>query len=177
MKYLDLLGATSLAISFQSQDVVDILLRDEVYYANPNLYREGRDYKLDREQLDGKQPVWLFQSDDRIVDADSFVDGTLFELMRCEMSVSPKRLHEMVMLELRIPAGMAKTGLTHNASDYAKVVPYLKREWLMATYRVSRLHRWYYSTVTVLQAFSPSMLFPNGLQCHGEEDAPYDTAD
>lgn len=47
-------------ITFQSLDVLKLLLKNKVYIANPNKARERQDYGADIEQLGGHTPVWCF---------------------------------------------------------------------------------------------------------------------
>ncbi len=47
-------------LSFQSREVLDILLSHQEYHPDYNLSREGRDYKLEKERYGFTDIVWCF---------------------------------------------------------------------------------------------------------------------
>lgn len=131
---------TVTVMSFQSKEVWDIVIDKGIYVPDPSFTREKRDYKLDIEQLDGNQPVWGFVSRhaNGFQPAD-FLDSSLLELYRCEMSVDEDRLKDFMVLELEVPRGLVKRGLTHNSYDYAVVFPTIRKEWLVSVGKVEIL--------------------------------------
>jgi hypothetical protein len=120
-------------ISFQSEEVVSILEGSKIYLPTPNLCREKRNYESDMEQLGGKFPVWGFSSkyEDGFRPID-FLDSTLLERFRCEMSLGSKGLSNLKVLELEVPSELVKIGLTHNSYEYAVVFPCIDLNWLIS---------------------------------------------
>lgn len=155
--------------TFQSAEVLDILLRDGQYFGDLSKVRcINNDYSADIEQLGGHCPVWVFcldkGNDSKIY---SYINGSVFERFRCEMSVDKEFISTLVMLELEVPDDTPMfTGITNNAWQCVKVVSYLRREWLCAAYRYSRRIHWYYTTIDVYCVCRRDALFPYGFQCH-----------
>lgn len=124
-------------ISFQSKEVWDIVVSTGEYIADPSLSRERRDYKLDIEQLGGKQPVWGFISKyENGFSPIDFLDSMLLERFRCEMSLNQDGLQRFIVMELDVPVHLVKKGLTHNAYDYAVVFPEIQKDWLISIGKV-----------------------------------------
>jgi hypothetical protein len=133
-------------LSFQSQRVSYITLRDGVYKADATKCRERRDYYKDIEQLGGENPIWCFAPrTDRVgEDFEAFVKSEDFWIMASnQMSLArPSRLAAFSVLELRLSEERLKWGLTHNACAYSYVFSCLYREDIRAVYQLSYGLHW-----------------------------------
>ena len=139
-------------LTFQNPVVIDILLKDGIYYSDSLKCREKRDYCLDIEQLGGYNPIWVFTNP---VDNDMLSKGALIDTFRCEMSLSQKNtFHNMLMIELEIPDDLPKVGLTHNAYGYAEVIPYIQLENLRATYKVNDTGHFFYKEIELVNLYN-----------------------
>lgn len=127
-------------LSYQSTEVLTILLTNGVYYAEDDKKRENRDYSLDIEQLGGHRPVWGFQLAPSHT-KELIYTGAMYDTHKCEMTGSYSALEGKLLLELEVPDGLIKTGLTHNAYKYSKVFPYIREEWLIASYEINHLDK------------------------------------
>lgn len=148
-------------LSFQSKEVVNIILNKGEYKADIYLCREKRDYKLDTEQLNGNCPIWCFApiTGNEFTSSD-FIDGVLLERFRCEMSLDQGvGLTKYYLLELEISNEELLTGKTHNAYTGAKVIPFIKFNQLKAIYRVEHTSHWYYKKIILIRSFSDDILF------------------
>lgn len=131
---------THRVLSFQSEEVLNILLSGKDYTPDASIVRERRDYKEDIDQLGGVFPVWGYACPyGRNFISRDFLDGVLFETFRCEMSLAEEGLKRFVMLELEVDCASIFTGKTHNAYKYAVVFPGIKREQVRAVYRINYL--------------------------------------
>lgn len=167
-------------LTFQSKEVLELLLSETHYYADSTKSREMRDYSQDIEQLNGYQPIWCFSpvglssvAKSNIFSECDFKDGSLFDRFRCEMSISKKEvLSSLFLLEVEIDASIPKRGLTHNAYIGAVVIPELIEGNLIAVYKLdykaSGAHKFFYPTLEVLQILKEKPLFPSSFNCKDE---------
>ena len=136
-------------ITFQSKEVVDILLNEDVYFADVTKCREHNDYSEDIAQLGGYCPIWVFIN----IDMNNF--DTLLERWRCEMSLEQHNgLSKFAMLELEIDESRVKTGLTHNSYKYACVIDRIEFKDLSAIYSVENTEHWYFKRITLKKCFN-----------------------
>lgn len=150
-------------LSFQSTEVLSIILRDKIYKANLHLCRERRSYEEDIAQLEGSIPIWGFSSKgDKFLETE-LRDGVEFFNFKCEMSVDVKDLSELLLLELFVDGNEVFTGISHNAFERAKVFPQIKYEDLVAVYQLQydrdTEYGWYFPKVKVLFKFKEGALF------------------
>lgn len=86
-------------LTFQSVEVLNILLNEGEYFANGELARENRNYSDDIRQLNGVQPIWCFSpvgvrhflnpfKENDEYSAEDFINGSMFDTFRCEMSLN-----------------------------------------------------------------------------------------
>lgn len=174
-------------LSFQSREVLEILLKDKEYHPSVHLSREGRDCKLEKEQYGFKDVIWCFSpigwynppNSPRIsvpgkFSKEDFIDGSKFFNFRCEMSLpSNEHLNDLVLLELEYNEEELKKGLTHNSCSYVYVVPHLNLENLVAVYRLnydrSRGAGWYYPEVFVEKIYKGNPLFESDFLCYDSD--------
>lgn len=155
-------------ITFQSGEVVNILLTSGNYSASAELARERRCYSADMNQLGGSVPVWCFKplNNYKFV-VDDFKDGILLNKFRCELSLPARNtFYGLVMLELEVPTALLKTGITHNSYDCAVVVPHLTLDMLCAIYRCSDTKYFYYKDISIIGSYRGDILFPSGYFPH-----------
>ena len=171
-------------LSFQSREVLDILLSHQEYHPDYNLSREGRNYKLEKERYGFTDIIWCFSpigwynpsNNPRIkipgkFSKEDFIDGSKFFNFRCEMSLPDNEsLNSLVLLELEYDKEDLKSGLTHNSCSYVYVAPYLNLENLVAVYRLnydrSREAGWYYPEVFVEKTYKDNPLFESDFLCY-----------
>lgn len=122
-------------ITFQSKEVLDLILSRSVYYADLTKSREKWNYKEDVNQLGGFAPVWCFRLP-FINDEEKWYRGHYFVEFFSEMSLKGQiqDLLDLDMIELEVPENYLKPGLTHVGCDYSFVMPYIKREWFVVNY-------------------------------------------
>lgn len=147
-------------LTFQSKEVIEQLAKGD-YFCSKDLHRENRDYSEDINQLGGYNPVWCFRPKQKEeFDLKDFQNGALFERYRCEMSLSQRQgLTAFYMIELKVDSTLVKEGLTHNAYMYAVVIPYIKKESVVAIYAMETTRHWYHYKIKLLVGKG---LFPNG---------------
>lgn len=158
-------------VSFQSAEVLNKLLTDGVFWADAKKSREGRDYRPDIDQL-GCLPVWLFAKPDKSsLSKEDFMDGTLLEKCRCEMSLrQDPGLSKFYMLELEIDPQAIKVGLTHNACDWAFVKECFTITELKAVYQVIPTSHFYYKAIRPLYSYTSKPLFTGLTVCANKSD-------
>lgn len=120
------------ALTFQSKEVWDILQKDLIYHASPELQREHTDYVRDREQLGGAQPIWLFAPTWlcwMAICRRSF-------WIRCKEEMGVNSLKDLYVFEVDIDSKDMKVGLTHNSCNWAMVTPELKIQQIRAVHKV-----------------------------------------
>lgn len=164
-------------LTFQNKEVLDIILKDDIYYADINKIRENNSYEEDIEQSGGLIPIWCFSPiglsglsyKDTFI-PDDFYDGNLFERFRQEMSLFETDLNKFEMLELVIPKDRLHRGLTHNSYFGAQVFNSISLNDLVAHYKLyyfKELGDSYdvYPYVRCLTCYQNQCLFPKDLQC------------
>ena len=171
------LGDTPIRVlSFQSQEVLDILIREGIYYADPTKSRENRFYTEDIKQLNGFNPVWCFspigygEETKFKFEEEDFSNGNLFDRFRCEMSITDGNLlNPKYLLEIEVPAKDIRIGLTNNVYPRAVVIPKIKCENLVGIYRLSYCDgnsaNWFYPYVLFLKRYREDSLFKESFQC------------
>lgn len=169
-------------LSFQSQEVLDILNSDGEFIRDINKSREGRENKLELEEYGYDNVIWVFAPMDmsRLGDRkyfieDDFVSGDLFHSFSCELSVRRTTdLNDLLLLEIDVDEEHIKTGLTHNSCSYVKVINGLKKEQIKAVYKLnydrSREVGWYYPIVEVIERFNDNTIFKESFKCHEVEE-------
>lgn len=139
-------------VSFQSKEVLDIILKDTVYYADENKLRTSHDYSIDKQQLNGCTPIWVFANENLC--EETLKSGELLERWRCEMSLDQEvGLTQFVMLELEVDPTNLKHGKTHNAYNYACVMNKIDLSQLCAVYRVEHTAHWYFKKIVLVKAY------------------------
>lgn len=159
-------------LSFQSEEVYNLLKEYGAYYSKPTLVRENRNYSKDVEQLGGANPIWCFCSTkrDNFITED-FNDGALLERFRCEMSLDQdESFSKLVLLELEIEESLLHIGKTHNAYDAAMVTAVLNYTDLVAAYRLVQVGYWYFNKAVPIEVNKVGSLFGAGFSCYDEED-------
>ena len=163
-------------LSFQSKDVLCILLEQGIYHPRVSMSRELRDYKKEKEVYGFKDVIWCFSPincktiiKDKFTKED-FIDGAKFSSFKCEMSLRTMDcFNDMLLFELEYDKSELKPGLTHNACSYVCVAPQLSIENLKAVYRLNydrkRKDGWYFPEVFVEQLFSNDTIFKNNFIC------------
>lgn len=175
-KYYQTSNTKIRVLTFQSREVLDILLKKGEYNSDIDLSRESRDYSLDIKQLEGANPIWCFSPVglktlylNKFVKED-FLNGSLFDRFRCEMSLpSGESLNDLVLLELEIPTENVKVGLTHNAYVGAVVIPSISLSSLIATYSLEYKDgdgtSYFYPKVKLTTIYSECPLFGCDFTC------------
>lgn len=170
-------------LSFQGKEVVGMLLRGEEYHPSKEFSREGRDYLLEKERYGFEDVIWCFNPlgfrRNRLINEgkftkDDFLNGSMFEAFRCEMSVYDRvELNDLCLLELEYDIEDVKLGLTHNGCSYVSVVPNLKKENICAVYRLvfksegSFIER-FMPTLKVIEVFKEDVIFQKDFRCREE---------
>lgn len=159
-------------LSFQSKEVLEILLSTGVYEPVLDKAREGHSYEDDIRQLGGKIPIWCFGPirKDQFVTED-FADGSLFFRFNNEMSLNgTKEFHNFTLLELVLPFKEVKYGLTYNAYLGSKVFSTLKLENLRAVYSLDYTESWYFPKINLVARFSNDILFEDDMIAQYDEE-------
>lgn len=172
------LGTKKLRIlTFQSEEVLDIIRTEHIYHADSSKIREGRDnyYHKDIEQLNGYQPIWGFSPIDmksvrsNKFEAFDFLNGCKFQRFVEEMSISKREINKKLLMEVEIEANKIKVGITHNSCSFAVVFPEIKLENLVGVYQLHYVPgdelKFFYCDVNVLETFKCDSLFKNGFTC------------
>lgn len=168
-------------LTFQSREVLELLLRDGSYLADPTKSRERRDYKEDIAQLNGANPIWCFSpigirsvfTPMKVKDNfsyEDFISGVFFQNFRCEMSLgSGEGLNNLFLLEIECNRKLPKVGLTHNSYIGAVVIPKLELNNLIAVYQLNYVDdddfKWYYPDVTIINIYKDTPLFKENFSC------------
>lgn len=116
-------------ISFQSKDVVDILLSGKTYVPDITKCRVDSPYTKD-----GGPKVWMFYLD--INRLAKLMSGSLFISCRSEMSLWEDDFVKLYMIELEVDEKLCTVGLTHNACDWAMVTPTISIDNVISVYRL-----------------------------------------
>lgn len=142
-------------VTFQSEEVLNIILNEGIYFANSSMCREKNDYSEDILALNGKTPIWIFANPD--ISFDTLKSGELLEIWRCEMSLDQKiGLTQFKMLELEIDENntLIKVGKTHNSYKYACVIDSIKKSQLCAVYHIENTNHFFYKKIVFEQSFN-----------------------
>ena len=144
-------------VTFQSKEVVDILLSGKNYYACKELMREGSLCDEDVELCNGQVPIWVFQHPafkSTKIGPRQWSD--MLQTFRCEMSVST--LDGLYMIELTLQE-QPPVGHAHNSSSLACVIPCIKTESVRGIYEILSTSHWYLYAVTPIRLFVEDVLF------------------
>lgn len=144
-------------ITFQSKEVVDILLSGEDYYACKELMREGSLCHEDIASCNGQIPVWVFQHPafkSTKIGPRQWSD--MLQTFRCEMSVD--MLDGFYMIELLLQE-QPPMGKAHNSSSLACIIPCIKPEWIRGIYEIQGTSHWYLYSVNPVKIFADDVLF------------------
>lgn len=163
-------------LSFQSLEVLKILTKSVAYRPDLSMSRERRDYSADINQLGGYSPVWCFSPFTKSLEYSTefrkslFMNGSLFERFKCEMSLSSSmEFNKLFLFELRVPSNLIKVGLTHNAYEGAVVIPEIRRDYVVAIYKLSYQDsdptKWFYPDVKIIKRFKKNSLFDYDFSC------------
>ena len=143
-------------VTFQSKEVVDILLRDELYLADINKAREGSVCEEDIYACDGNTPIWVFQHPafcfDKVGDKQFC---NMLETFRCEMSIGT--LNGLYMIELHLNY-QPPVGKAHNSSSLACVIPSIKLNDVASIYELKQTEFYFYD-ITPYRLYSDDCLF------------------
>ena len=151
-------------LTYQSKEVVDIILRDNIYKVNLEMCREKRDYSEDIKQL-GEPPIWGYipKNITKLENGD-----TLFTIKN-EMSVDQEIINELFLIELELYPSQFKIGLSHNACDRVVVFKEIDINSVAGIYKVNyneeEEYGWYFPTITVLYNPKDTALFKNNFKC------------
>lgn len=144
-------------VTFQSKEVVDILLSGKDYYACEELMREGSLCSEDIALCNGQVPIWVFQHPafkGTKIGPRQWSD--MLQTFRCEMSVNT--LDGFYMIELTLQE-QPPVGKAHNASSLACVIPCIKTEWVRGIYEINSTSHWYLYAVVPIKIFAEDILF------------------
>lgn len=156
-------------VTFQSKEVVDILMSGKDYYACKELMREGSLCCEDIALCNGQVPIWVFQHPafkSTKIGPRQWSD--MLHTFRCEMSVNT--LDGFYMIELALQE-QPPVGNAHNSSSLACVIPCIKMEWVHGIYKINSTPHWYLYAVTPIKLFAEDALF---LKMHVFTEAEYE---
>ena len=148
-------------ITFQSKEVIDIILQSEVYFADKDKMREGSLCQEDIDSCYGKIPIWVFQH-------PCFVNTNIgygqwcemLETFRCEMSIDS--LDGLYMIELLIDK-QPPIGKAHNGSSLACIIDSIHINDVAAVYKLKETEHWYFYEIQLIKAFEEDILFKNNI--------------
>ena len=144
-------------VTFQSKEVVDILLSHKDYYADKNLMREGNLCEEDISTCNGNVPVWVFQHPAfKNTDIGPKQWCHMLQEFRCEMSVDS--LDGFYMIELLLPK-QPPMGKAHNGSSLACIIPHIKLFEVSAIYKVTETDHWYFYDIEPIYRCGKDILF------------------
>ena len=159
-------------ITFQSLDVIKILLKNKVYISDPSKAREKQDYDADIEQLSGHIPVWCFSPFNKDFGyrtefhKEHFRSGRIFTIFSNEMCLqNSDGFNRLFMLELRVPSSIIKVGVTRNGYEGAVVIPKIEIDNLVAVYKLHYTTDYYYPSIKVLKIFKNNSIFDTDFKC------------
>lgn len=132
-------------VTFQSKEVVNILLQNELYLADINKAREGSICQEDIDACCGNTPIWVFQHPafyfDNIGDKQFC---NMLETFRCEMSIST--LSGLYMIELHLNY-QPPIGKAHNSSSLACIIPSIKLDDVAGIYKLNQTKFYFYDII------------------------------
>ena len=163
-------------LTFQSQEVLDIILNGEDYNVDYSKCREKHDYTLEKETYGFNNVIWCFSAmgfdtlEPNNFSKEDFINASLFERFRSEMSINfREELNNLVLLELEYNKEELKPGLTHNHCSGVMVVDSLSLDNLKAVYRLEYNDeddkQWFYPKVYVDRLLSKDTIFTEEFLC------------
>lgn len=148
-------------ITFQSKEVIDIILQSEVYFADKDKLREGSICQEDIDTCNGKTPIWVFQHPCFISTNIGYGQWCeMLETFRCEMSIDS--LNDLYMIELLIDK-QPPMGKAHNGTSLACVIDSIHIDDVAAIYRLKETEHWYFYEVQLVKAFEEDILFRSNI--------------
>lgn len=143
-------------ITFQSKEVVNILLQNKLYLADINKAREGSICKEDVDACSGNTPIWVFQHPafcfDNIGDKQFC---NMLETFRCEMSIST--LSGLYMIELHLDY-QPPIGKAHNGCSLACIIPSISMNEVAGIYKLNQTEFYFYD-ITPYRVYNNDCLF------------------
>lgn len=144
-------------ITFQSKEVIDILLKRGLYYADKMKLREGSICKKDILLCGGMTPIWVFQHPAfKTNKVGVHQMCNMLETFRCEMSIDS--LDGLYCVELHLDKQPPK-GSAHNASSLACIIPSISIKDVAAIYKVEQTEHWFFYSIKVVVKFKSTILF------------------
>ena len=144
-------------ITFQSKEVVDILLSRRIYYADRDKMREGSICIEDILLCCGMTPIWVFQHPAfKTHKVGTHQICNMFETFRCEMSIDS--LDGLYCIELHLDR-QPPIGKAHNGTSLACIIPTISIEDVGAIYRMESAEHWFFYNVYVVEKFKDNVLF------------------
>lgn len=148
-------------ITFQSKEVIDIILQSEVYFADKDKMREGSLCQEDIDACNGKIPIWVFQHPCFVSTNIGYGQWCeMLETFRCEMSIDS--LDGLYMIELLIDK-QPPMGKAHNGTSLACVIDSIHIDDVAAIYRLKETEHWYFYEVQLVKTFEEDILFKNNI--------------
>lgn len=148
-------------VTFQSKEVVDIILKDKVYYADKDKMREGSLSQEDIDVCNGRIPIWVFQHPSFVsTDIGAAQWCVLLENFRCEMTTSS--LEGFYMIELLLDK-QPPMGKAHNGTSTACIIDSIKFNDVAAIYKMKETKHWYFYEVQLVKAFREDVLFKKSI--------------
>lgn len=148
-------------VTFQSKEVVDVLLQNELYLADINKLREGSICEEDIKACGGKTPIWVFQHPAFCFEGigiRQFCD--MMRTFKEEMSVST--LKEYCMIELHL-AKQPPVGAAYNDYTCACVIPEINLDDVAAIYKVVSSGANCIYALDVVKMFKDNTLFKDNV--------------
>ena len=143
-------------VTFQSKEVVDTLLRNEVYLADLSKAREGSVCQEDIDNCSGKIPIWVFQHPAFCFDkVGNHQFCNMLETFRCEMSISS--LNDLYMIELHLDY-QPPIGKAHNGCSLACVIPSISLKDVAGIYKLKQTEFFFYNIIPY-KLYSSNCLF------------------
>ena len=142
-------------ISFQSKEVIDIVLSGAIYVPDIQKCRERSSYLED-----GGPKVWVFDPTGSAEYSD-ITDGKLFRRCCNEMSMDEDEFLKLYMFELEINDNSLTVGKYHNSCAWAYVTPTLSVRQVVSVFKLEPTRFWFYVNArrvylsTVLQSIYP----------------------
>ena len=143
-------------VTFQSKEVVDILLQNELYLADINKAREGSICKEDIDACGGNTPIWVFQHPAFCFDkigTRQFCN--MLETFRCEISIPS--LNDLYMIELHLDY-QPSIGKAHNGCSLACIIPSISMNEVAGIYKLNKTEFFFYDIIPY-KLYSSNCLF------------------
>lgn len=144
-------------ISFQSREVVDILLRGDVYVPDLSKCREPGDYS----EVGGAK-VWVFHFPN--LTQSNFYDGTIMHTCQEAMAIPGKwGLTQYYMIEMMVDASRLSVPKWHTACPYVEIMDTASLSDVVAIYTVHPTSIWYFTQLKPFAIIQADALFPDGI--------------